>query len=334
MRFSSLFLFICFVFSFKKEDIRTLEEDTSLQYYHYRLMTHNHIPHRKKSLISRSTFSGSDWLKNVDGSRTIFSLSIPGTHETCARFGPERLQCQEWTIADQLNNGVRYLDIRCRHINDCFMIHHDYVYENLGFGSGVRDVCIHFLREHPSEFILMQIKEEYQSTNNTRTFSETMQEYIKSYEDFFYLKEDVPNVDKVRGKIVILRRFKPVVADQGNLLEFEDNALFTSNTTIVARIQDCYIVPSMEDRIKKWEVIMQLFMESVQNKDQNKLFLNFGSGGSDDCYPNAVAKYTTSLIGYFLEFTRPNDFVGVILFDFVNTNYDNVIEILANRNFN
>ena len=338
MIFSHLFIFIFLALSNEKikynEDIRIIEEITSLRYYNFRLTEINQNPKPRKSLFSKSNFDGTSWLANVDGNKKVFSLSIPGTHETCARFGPQRLQCQDWTIEEQLLNGVRYLDIRCRHINDCFMIHHDYVFEELSFGAGVRDVCINFLKSHPTEFIFMQIKEEYQSANNTRTFSETMQTYINSYEEYFYLKEDVPTLDQVRGKIVILRRFDPVIANQGNLLEFQDNALFTSNTTIVARIQDCYIVPSYSDRLKKWEMIFQLLMESIQNKDENKLFLNFGSGGSDDCYPYAVAEYTTSLIGYFLEFTKPNDFVGVILFDYVNTNYDNVIEILAKRNFN
>lgn len=47
-------------------------------------------------------------------------------------------------LADQLNAGIRYVDIRCRQIQDIFAIHHDAYYLSLNFGSGVRDVCIAF----------------------------------------------------------------------------------------------------------------------------------------------------------------------------------------------
>lgn len=332
--FFAIFQSICCSGLKYNEDIRTREEIVSMQFYNFRLTPQIQRPPPRKSALPNSDFPSTDWLKLVDGSKKIFSLSIPGTHETCARYGGGHYICQDWTVEEQLLNGVRYLDIRCRHISDCFMIHHGVIYQHLSFGSGVRDVCIDFLRAHPSEFIFMQIYEAHTATNNTRTFTETMQSYIEGYEEFFYLEENSPSLDLVRGKIVLFRRYDPPSSPQGNFLDFVDNAIFTSNTTIVARIQDCYHVSSLFDRSTKWNNVLYLLNESIQNKDENKLFLNFGSGGSDDCYPYAVAEYTTSLIGYFLEFTKPNDFVGVILFDYVNTNYDNVIEILAKRNFN
>lgn len=307
------------------------EEITSLRVYGHRLKSEkskNHHSHHPKN-----KFDPMNWQQNIDDQKSIFSLNIPGTHETCARVGVPRLHCQDLSVREQLNSGIRYLDIRCRHINNVFLIHHDYLYEQIGFGLGVLDACIEFLKLHPTEFIFMQIKEEYIAENNTRTFSETMQTYIKSFKDFFYLNEGVPTVEQVRGKIILLRRFSPVVELQGNLLEFQDNAIFTSNTTIVARIQDCYIVPSMLDRSIKWSEMMQLFQEALVNTDSNKLFINFGSGGSDDCHPYAVAEYINPLLGYYLEFGQPNSFIGFVLFDFVNRYYNNLIEIVATRNY-
>lgn len=178
----------------------------------------------------------------------------------------------------------------------------------------------------------MQIAEAHTPTNNTRTFTETMQSYIDGLESFFYLKDGSPTLDEVRGKIVILRRFDPVVAPQGNYLNFVDNAIFTSNTTIIARIQDCYHIPTLFDRSTKWENVLTLFEEAIQNTDKDKLFINFGSGTSPLCFPNSVADYITPKIGYYLEFTQPHAFVGVIMFDFIDINYNNVIEILAQRN--
>ncbi|KAK8835826.1 hypothetical protein M9Y10_040374 [Tritrichomonas musculus] len=315
------------------EDIRVQEEIASIKFYEFRLTPEIQKPRPRLSQLPNSDFPASDWLKLVDDNKKIFSLSIPGTHETCARYGGVLTECQEWTIEEQLLNGVRYLDIRCRHISDVFMIHHGLVYQQLSFGAGVRDVCINFLKNHPSEFIFMQIKEEYEATNNTRTFSETMQSYIEGNEEFFYLKEDSPTLEKVRGKIVILRRFDPVYSPQGNYLQFQDNKIFTSQTTITARIQDCYVVPTMFERSTKWNHVSQILDEAANNTDKDKLFVNFGSGTSPLCFPYVVAEYITPKIGYYLEVTNPNTFVGVIMFDFVNLYYNDVIEILAKRNF-
>ena len=39
-------------------------------------------------------------------------LNLPGTHETCARYGWPILNCQSATISGQLNAGIRLLDLR------------------------------------------------------------------------------------------------------------------------------------------------------------------------------------------------------------------------------
>ena len=117
------------------EDIRIREEIVSMQFYDFRLTPQIQRSPPRKSIISNSDFPSADWLKSVDGSKKIFSLSIPGTHETCARYGGGHYICQDWTVEEQLLNGVRYLDIRCRHISDCFMIHHGVIYKHLSFGS-------------------------------------------------------------------------------------------------------------------------------------------------------------------------------------------------------
>jgi hypothetical protein len=58
----------------------------------------------------------------VDGLVTrhlqALAAKLPGTHETCAihplSTGPIA-ECQGWSVEEQLNHGIRYLNIRCRH---------------------------------------------------------------------------------------------------------------------------------------------------------------------------------------------------------------------------
>ena len=83
-----------------------------------------------------------NWMSSLPDSRPLSQLSIPGTHDTMARYGGDIAQTQSMTLSMQLQAGVRALDIRCRHINNAFAIHHGLIYQNANFDdvlSVVRD---------------------------------------------------------------------------------------------------------------------------------------------------------------------------------------------------
>jgi 1-phosphatidylinositol phosphodiesterase len=69
-------------------------------------------------------------MSDVPGSRLLSQLVLPGTHDSCARSGGSLVACQTRTLAEQLKAGIRFLDIRCRHISDAFAIHHGPVFQN------------------------------------------------------------------------------------------------------------------------------------------------------------------------------------------------------------
>ena len=133
-------------------------------------------------------FGLQNWMSQLPDGAKLSRLTLPGTHETCAiahlSAGPAA-ECQGWSIQDQLNHGIRYLDIRCAHFSDRFPIHHGIVYCGISF-SDVRDACIGFLKANPRECIVMQVKPEDPGplltapnplnptgSGNTRTFEQT-----------------------------------------------------------------------------------------------------------------------------------------------------------------
>ena len=67
-----------------------------------------------------------DWMADLDDTRMVAELTIPGTHDSGARFDLAQglAKCQDLTIADQLAAGVRFFDLRCRHVQDQFLIYH------------------------------------------------------------------------------------------------------------------------------------------------------------------------------------------------------------------
>lgn len=160
-----------------------------------------------------------DWINNLSDSLTLRQLSIPGTHDSMSFYGGDMAQTQSMSLTEQMNAGIRALDIRCRHINNAFAIHHGVEYQKANFDD-VLNAVQSYLISHPREFVLMRVKEEYNPTGNTRTFGETFKTYYDARGDLFWHPNDLtdtdPYIDRLRGKIVIFQ-------------DWDDNALYGIN---------------------------------------------------------------------------------------------------------
>ena len=82
----------------------------------------------------------------------------------------------EWVNAAsrQLRAGLRFLDIRCRHVRNELPIYHMEAYQMASLHDVLWD-CRDFLEQHQSEFLLMRLQEEYIPEGNTQTFSTTLE---------------------------------------------------------------------------------------------------------------------------------------------------------------
>lgn len=152
---------------------------------------------------------GENWMASLNDVLKLSEVNIPGTHDSCAYSGYVFGRCQRLSLIDQLHAGVRFLDVRCRHANDKFKLHHSSFYLGDHFDSGVVEPCVRFLQRNTSEVILMLVKPEYKEKNNTSEFDERFLEYIRPNKEFWYLHDghDMPTLSQTRGKIVLLRRF-------------------------------------------------------------------------------------------------------------------------------
>ncbi len=237
-----------------------------------------------------------NWMKQLRSSRKISEFNIPGTHESCARYGGGLSECQTMSLKEQLDAGIRFIDIRCRHVGDgkssnSFMIHHGPIFQKLSFGTGVRDVCIDFLKENPTECIIMSIKDEYNPDNTTQTFEETLNSYIAGFEDYWYLEATVPTLDEVRGKIVLFRRYgngsQGIVANPGS---WGNNATFEiPHPDGSLKVQDEFEVPTLFNLGDKWSKVENL-LKAAKNGNKNDWYINFLSGTSPGAYPINVAR--------------------------------------------
>ena len=88
-----------------------------------------------------------EWMGDLPDDLLISAMSVPGSHDAMARFGGPAPRCHTLTLDRQLNAGIRAFDIRLRHIEDVFAIHHGAYFQNAYFGNDVLQVFIDFLWE-------------------------------------------------------------------------------------------------------------------------------------------------------------------------------------------
>ncbi|MFG2888750.1 phosphatidylinositol-specific phospholipase C domain-containing protein [Streptomyces sp. NPDC048248] len=205
-----------------------------------------------------SVLSAQDWMSALGDGTPLQRLTIPGTHDSGARVGGPWVACQNTTIDAQLASGIRFLDVRCRAIDGVFAIHHGTFYQQLMFGD-VLNACRAFLQAHPSETVLMRVKQEY-SEVAAEEFRRIFDIYLddKGYRSLFRLDGGLPPLGQARGKVVLL-------ADADGLpgVRYADPQLFD--------IQDDY----MAEPFAKYPKVEAQFRKAVA--EPGKLFVNYVS---------------------------------------------------------
>ncbi|WP_129716153.1 phosphatidylinositol-specific phospholipase C [Pedobacter sp. SYP-B3415] len=284
-----------------------------------------------KSGATTAAVALNNWMGGLPNTVTIAGLSIPGTHDSGATQEPigGTAKCQTLSIAAQLNAGVRYLDIRCRHIDNAFTIHHGAIYQNLNFND-VLNACISFLNSNPTETIIMSVKEEHTPSNNTRTFEQTFDSYVQQNASKWDLGVTVPTLGAVRGKIKLLRRFSAGSAKGIDATSWADNTTFSiSNSNANLKIQDYYKV---DDLNSKWTRVETLLNEA-KNDASNRLYVNYGSGYKPGIFGipniNTVSNFINPKISTFFTSNTKGKF-GIIPLDFITAERS---QLIVNTNF-
>jgi len=178
------------------------------------------------NVYMKKNWEYNSWMKDIDDKKSIALLSVPGTHQTCATYSPEGdilgvVICQDQSVTEQLQKGIRFLDIRCRAIDGVFTIHHGPIYQKINFGA-VLNKCIRFLTSNPSETIFMRIKQEYSEVSNSE-FIRIFNEKYRPYHGYMYLASSIPPLSQVRRRIVVLSNVKGLPGIPWNTMQIQDN---------------------------------------------------------------------------------------------------------------
>lgn len=219
-----------------------------------------------------------DWMKYLNGETKINKISLPGTHNSLSFYGGDIVQTQSLSLENQLKAGIRVFDIRCKAESNFFYIYHGFIYQfdNL---DNVFSTMTNFLKKHPSELLLVSIKQEHSRVSNSE-FTKIYYDYKEKYKEKIWtptsFKASIPKLKEVRGKIIIINRWKPTGVM--NRVGLDWNYYFN--------VLDDYHLNTNWDLYKKWQKIKDKFTSI--HIQENKFDLTFlsGSGGS---FPYFVA---------------------------------------------
>ncbi|WP_293743705.1 phosphatidylinositol-specific phospholipase C [uncultured Pedobacter sp.] len=277
-----------------------------------------------------SSFSLNNWMSLLADQNSIALISIPGTHDSGATIEPVSgtAKCQNLSITDQLNAGVRYLDIRCRHIDNAFAIHHGAIYQNLNFND-VLNACINFLNSHPTEAIIMSVKEEHTPSNNSRSFEQTFDSYVQQNPGKWDLGNNIPTLGSIRGKIRLLRRFSGSSPKGIDATVWADNTTFEINNAANLKVQDFYNVNDVNTKWTKVETVLN----EAKNDAANRLYLNYASGYKAGIFSipsiTTVSNFINPKITTFFANNTHGKF-GIVALDFIDSGRS---QSIVNTNF-
>ncbi|EEQ36828.1 putative 1-phosphatidylinositol phosphodiesterase [Clavispora lusitaniae] len=292
------------------------------------------------------------WLKELDDNTSIASLSIPGTHNAFAcHTALPSVQCQGESVTDQLEHGVRFLDIRAGKFplksgdeaNDLTVVHGKFPVK-IPFPkklSSALDEVYDFLDANPSETVIVSIKQEGTGewNNDADEFANVIwDKYVNPKKDKWYLGTSLPRLGDARGKIILFRRFGVRNDDRRNEFGF-DAASWKYNTIEDDRgtfcVQDFCEIQTEEDIPKKVDYVKKLSEKASQHNstnNDNKLFVNFTSGSNffdHKCWPQQVAKAMA-------EHNLQDSFhkgSGIIVLDYVEADDWKLTRELVDKNF-
>ena len=175
-----------------------------------------------------------NWMQDIEDNRLVCKMSIPGTHDTGAYTGNAWVKTQDKNIEQQLNSGIRFFDIRLVHDNGVLKLCHGSHIFNTTFVGDVLKTTVEFLKEHPSETVIMTIKRDHDLDNDGATkyrialtkaleVDRALTPYmVKSFRSNFTLGD-------LRGKMLIISRDGWMMTPSGQVKSWPDNASFTSS---------------------------------------------------------------------------------------------------------
>ncbi|MCJ1308131.1 hypothetical protein MMC25_001783 [Agyrium rufum] len=174
-----------------------------------------HPQHSHLSIYSASQLSS--WMRPLRDPTPLSALSIPGTHNspTCHNALPS-VRCQAVPPRAQLENGVRFFDIRVQpgepadpSKDTLILVHGVFPISLTGpkYFRALADEVLSFLAANPSETVIISLKREGTGQTTDQQLAHILKKHYATDPAKWYTDTHIPTLGEVRGKIVLIRRF-------------------------------------------------------------------------------------------------------------------------------
>lgn len=260
----------------------------------------------------------SRWMSYLNNELLLSDIIIPGTHLSANSYlGPitgNKYKTQNYTIEEQLINGIRYFDIvACEwSLNDLAICYNSY-FTKYSYDM-FQNILIKFLNNNPLETIIVKITQ-YNVHNDyyvkyNLTFIDVLNLLIQKYNNYYWNanlwqnNNFIPQLKDLHKKIYII---------------FDNN-----NTNIYNNetIENC-----------EYEIIINKFYNNIiyqLTKNTNKLLITYNSiaqYGNSSCKYIYTSNITNPILTLYIKNTNVK---GIIVYDFVTSDISNII-ILKNK---
>lgn len=192
-----------------------------------------------------------NWMGYLPQNMSIAEVNIPGTHDSGTYnmdtpFVNLLSQCQERTIKEQMNDGLRFFDIRLEYkergadatILRNFTLAHGPEFcetrdeKDLTLNM-VFDVARDFVAENASEFVILMLQRENGDEGQYNDKIAQMKTYLKDFDDVIFLNKGdaIPTVGQAKGHVIVI--------ESSNVDKYEDE-YDTSAGTKIERLENVF----------------------------------------------------------------------------------------------
>ncbi|QSZ29072.1 hypothetical protein DSL72_003582 [Monilinia vaccinii-corymbosi] len=278
----------------------------------------------------------SSWMSNLKDETPLAALSIPGTHNSPTHYAAlPSVRCQAVSVKEQLNNGIRFLDIRVQPQDpnnlaaEGLILVHSAFPVSLTGNKYLRTLINHlhkFLDENPTETVIISLKREGAGKATDEQLSQILNHHYTQDSARWFTGNRIPTLGEVRGKIVVIRRFalhdslKGENDGTGLYIDAEswpDNCADGVCTSGEIRVQDFYEVAvstniekkigfstaQLERAAKAIAVLPEDMGAASRESAKQAFFMNFLSASNfwrANCWPDRIAEKVNPMIVDFL----------------------------------
>jgi 1-phosphatidylinositol phosphodiesterase len=317
---------------------------------------------KSSHLTLYSTNRLESWMGKLKHEIPLSALSIPGTHNSPTHHvALPSVRCQAVSVKAQLENGVRFLDIRVQpeSVDDVskeglVLVHSAFPISLTGtkYFRDLINTVYSFLDANPTEVIIISLKREGVGKSTDQHLSKVVKTHYAN--DRWFTDNRIPTLGEARGKILLIRRFalddslKGENNGRGWAIDAEswpDNCADGICSSGEIRVQDFYEVSESENIHKKITYSTNQLARAAEavcpgpvdieaaaaEAAKQPFFMNFLSASNfwrADCWPDRVAaKVNPSIVDHLCRNHNETEgkgdgSTGIVVCDWVGNNGD------------